>query len=125
MPCQASIASLLPAMERREVISTSLHRRGALILVRDIGQAAEVANHIAPEHLEFSVADPEDLLGQEIRNAGAIFMGRYTAEALGRLLRRSQSCVADFGYGAILFTLGRLRFPEAFQPDLLLPRGGG
>ena len=79
---EASIARLLPSMERREVIAAALSTRGGLILARDLAEAAEVANRIAPEHLELSVADPDDLVRQ-IRNAGAIFMGRYTAEALG------------------------------------------
>ncbi|UTH37371.1 histidinol dehydrogenase [Pseudomonas sp. KHPS1] len=78
----ASIANLLPTMERAEIIRTSLEGRGALIQVADMAQAIEVANRIAPEHLELSVADPEAWL-PEIRHAGAIFMGRYTAEALG------------------------------------------
>lgn len=77
-----SIAKLLPTMERAEIIRTSLEGRGALIQVADMAQAIEVANLIAPEHLELSVADPEAWL-PEIRHAGAIFMGRYTAEALG------------------------------------------
>lgn len=79
---KASIDKLLPTMERRAVIAASLAERGGLIEVEDLAQAAEVANRIAPEHLELSVADPESLLKQ-IRNAGAIFMGRHTAEALG------------------------------------------
>ncbi len=79
---QASINRLLPTMERKEIISTSLTARGALIHVADMQQAMLVTNTIAPEHLELSVADPEALL-PEIRHAGAIFMGRYTAEALG------------------------------------------
>ena len=77
-----SIAKLLPTMERAEIIRISLESRGALIQVADMAQAIEVANRIAPEHLELSVADPEAWL-PEIRHAGAIFMGRYTAEALG------------------------------------------
>ena len=77
-----SIAKLLPTMERAEIIRTSLEGRGALIQVADMAQAIEVANRIAPEHLELSVAEPEAWL-PEIRHAGAIFMGRYTAEALG------------------------------------------
>ncbi|AVK03747.1 MULTISPECIES: histidinol dehydrogenase [Pseudomonas aeruginosa group] len=77
-----SIARLLPTMERAEIIRTSLEGRGALIHVADQAQACAVANRIAPEHLELSVADPESWL-PEIRHAGAIFMGRYTAEALG------------------------------------------
>ncbi len=77
-----SINKLLPEMERKDIIAASLNDRGALIKVEDLNQAAEVANIIAPEHLELSVEDP-DSLNQQIRNAGAIFMGRYTAEALG------------------------------------------
>ncbi|MCM2319325.1 MAG: histidinol dehydrogenase [Pseudomonas sp.] len=77
-----SIACLLPTMERAEIIRTSLEARGALIQVADMEQAIAVANRIAPEHLELSVAEPQQWLAQ-IRHAGAIFMGRYTAEALG------------------------------------------
>lgn len=77
-----SINALLPTMERAEIIGTSLSSRGALIKVNNLDEAAEVANRIAPEHLELSVEDPEALL-KNIRHAGAIFMGRYTAEALG------------------------------------------
>jgi histidinol dehydrogenase len=77
-----SINNLLPTMERADIIKASLSTRGALIKVNDLLQAAEVANMIAPEHLELSVAEPE-ALSQHIRHAGAIFMGRYTAEALG------------------------------------------
>jgi len=77
-----SIDRLLPGMERREIIEASLNRRAALIEVRDLDEAAQVVNFIAPEHLELSVEQPEELLPL-IRHAGAIFMGRYTAEALG------------------------------------------
>jgi histidinol dehydrogenase len=79
---QGSIARLLPGMERAAIIEKSLVGRGALIRVRDLAEAAEVANFISPEHLELSVADPQTLV-KSIRNAGAIFMGRYTAEAVG------------------------------------------
>jgi len=79
---KASIEKLLPEMERRDIIETSLNARGVLIEVRDLEQAVEVANHIAPEHLELSVENPQ-LMAEKIRHAGAIFMGRYTAEALG------------------------------------------
>ena len=78
----ASIAKLLPTMERKEIIATSLKDRGALIHVPDMKQAMAVTNYIAPEHLELSVENPQSLL-PEIKHAGAIFMGRYTAEALG------------------------------------------
>ena len=79
---QDAIARLLPDMARRDIIAASLTRRAALIQVRDLVEAAQVVNFIAPEHLELSVEHPEDLLPL-IRHAGAIFMGRYTAEALG------------------------------------------
>ncbi|WP_372983226.1 histidinol dehydrogenase, partial [Marinobacter sediminum] len=79
---EASINKLLPTMERAEIIEASMGTRAAMIEVSDLSQAAEVSNRIAPEHLELSVEDPEALC-EEIRHAGAIFMGRYTAEALG------------------------------------------
>jgi histidinol dehydrogenase len=79
---EQSIANLLPNMERAGIIKASLAARGAFIKVANLNQAADIANTIAPEHLELSVADPEALC-QKICHAGAIFMGRYTAEALG------------------------------------------
>jgi histidinol dehydrogenase len=77
-----SIDKLLPQMTRRDIIEKSLTRRGALIEVPDMAAAVDVANYIAPEHLELSVAEPQEM-ARQIRHAGAIFMGRYTAEALG------------------------------------------
>lgn len=74
---------LLAEMPRAEIIRTSLDRRGALVKVRDSAEAVAVANRIAPEHLELSVADPQAMLDAGLRHAGAIFMGRYTSEALG------------------------------------------
>ena len=79
---EASINKLLPTMERADIIRTSMADRAALIHVADLTEAAKVSNRIAPEHLELSVEHPETLL-EEIRHAGAIFLGRYTAEALG------------------------------------------
>ena len=79
---ETAMQNLLPTLSRRAIASVSVRMRGALIKVRDIAQAIEVSNRIAPEHLELSVEDPEVLLPQ-IRHAGAIFMGRYTPEALG------------------------------------------
>ena len=79
---QASINRLVEEMPRKEIIKTSLQDRGALIQVRDLDEAAEIANYISPEHLELSVDDPV-VLTKKIRHAGAIFMGRQTCEALG------------------------------------------
>ena len=78
----ASIARQLPAMPRANIVAKSLAQRGALIRVRDLDEACAIANRIAPEHLELAVADPEALLPQ-IRNAGAIFLGHYSSEAIG------------------------------------------
>ncbi len=79
---EASIKRLLPDMERRDIIQTSLANNGALILVEEMDEAIELINQMAPEHLELSVTDPESFL-PKIRHAGAIFMGHYAAEALG------------------------------------------
>jgi histidinol dehydrogenase len=77
-----SMQRLITQMPRREVIAASLRGRGALITVRDLGEACEIANRVAPEHLELSVEEPERWLPR-IRHAGAVFLGRYTSESLG------------------------------------------
>lgn len=79
---EASIEKLLPTMPRADIIRTSLRDRGALILVRDLTEACEISNNIAPEHLEVSCENPDALL-PALRHAGAIFMGRHSSEALG------------------------------------------
>jgi len=77
-----SIKKLLPTMKREHIIRTALKNRGALILTKDIAEAIEISNQIAPEHLELSVENPESIL-DDIKHAGAIFMGKYSSEALG------------------------------------------
>jgi histidinol dehydrogenase len=77
-----SIRRQLAQMPRKEIIAAALAGRGALIAVRDLDEACELANRIAPEHLELSVQDPERWIPR-IRHAGAIFLGRYSSEALG------------------------------------------
>jgi len=77
-----SIQRLLPTMDRESIIRTALKNRGALILTKDIDEAIKISNKIAPEHLELSVENPESIL-DDIKNAGAIFMGKYSSEALG------------------------------------------
>ena len=79
---EASARRLLADMPRAGIIEASLARRGALVTTRDLADACDVVNRIAPEHLELAVADPETLLPQ-IRHAGAIFVGHYASEALG------------------------------------------
>ncbi len=78
----ASIETLLPTMPRADVIEISLRNRGALILTKDLQEACEICNWIAPEHMELSVADPQALM-PFIRHSGAIFMGAYSSESLG------------------------------------------
>ena len=79
---QASIEKLLPTMPRQAVIRQSLTDRGALIHVRDLEEACAIANRVAPEHLELSLADPDPWV-DKIHHAGAIFIGHYTSESLG------------------------------------------
>ncbi|HYN53239.1 MAG TPA: histidinol dehydrogenase [Methylotenera sp.] len=78
----ASIQKLVQEMPRKDIITTSLTDRGALILVRDLDEAAEISNYIAPEHLELSMDEPL-AFSKKIKHAGAIFMGRDTCEAIG------------------------------------------
>ena len=78
----ASIERLLPTMPRSDTIRTSLVNRGAMILVRDMQQACDIANLIAAEHLEISTDDPQQW-ADRIRHAGAMFLGRFSSEALG------------------------------------------
>ncbi|MDN5881954.1 MAG: histidinol dehydrogenase [Nitrosospira sp.] len=78
----ASIARQLETMPRKAVIRASLENRGALIQVQNLDEACAIASYIAPEHLELSVERPEEWV-EKIRHAGAIFLGRYTSEALG------------------------------------------
>jgi len=78
---KAEMERLLQDMPRAAIIRTSLEGRGALIAVRDLDEAAALVNEIAPEHLELSIEEPMTL-ARKIRHAGAIFLGRYTAEAV-------------------------------------------
>jgi histidinol dehydrogenase len=79
---RASMRRQVEAMPRRAIIEAALGARGALIRVRDLDEAARLANRIAPEHLELAVDDPEALL-PKIRHAGAIFLGHHASESLG------------------------------------------
>jgi len=79
---EASIHKLLPTMPRAETITTSLSDRGALVKVRDMAEACAIANDIAAEHLEISAEHPQQW-AEQIRHAGAMFLGRFSSEALG------------------------------------------
>lgn len=119
---ESSIRRLLPTMERAEVIRASLSRRGALIQVRDLEEAAQVANRIAPEHLELSVEDPESLAGR-IRNAGAVFMGRYTAEALGDYCAGPNHVLPTSGTARFSSPLGVYDFQKRSSLIFCSPQG--
>ncbi|EGY51863.1 histidinol dehydrogenase [Neisseria shayeganii] len=79
---EAAMERLIEEMPRRAIIEASLNNRGAMILAKDLDEACEIANYIAPEHLELSVENAQQW-SAKIRHAGAIFMGRYTSESLG------------------------------------------
>ena len=79
---EAAMNRLIKTMPRRAIIEASLNNRGAMILAQDLDDACAIANQIAPEHLELSVAQPE-AWAKKIRHAGAIFLGAYTSESLG------------------------------------------
>ena len=79
---EQSIKKLLPTLARKDIAEISIEQRAATIQVKDLAEALDVINYIAPEHLELSVDNAEDM-AKQVRHAGAIFMGRYTAEALG------------------------------------------
>ena len=78
----ASMQKQVQEMPRKAIIDKSISNRGALIQVKSLDEAVEICNYIAPEHLELSVENPQEM-AKKIKHAGAIFMGRNTCEALG------------------------------------------
>ena len=119
---QSSINRLLPDMERRDIIRTSLQDRGIIIKVSDLKEAAAVSNMIAPEHLELSVADPESLLAL-IDNAGAVFLGRYTAEALGDYCAGPSHVLPTSGTARFFSALGVYDFQKRSSVINCSPEG--
>lgn len=118
----ASLERLLPSLEREDIARVSMTERGALILVRDLEQAVEVANRIAPEHLELSVANPDAML-PKIRHAGAIFMGRYTAEALGDYCAGPNHVLPTSGTARFSSPLGVYDFQKRSSIIYCTPQG--
>ena len=118
----ASIGRLLPTMERRGIIATSLASRGALVLVRDLAQSADICNRLAPEHLELSVEDPEALLAS-IRHAGAVFLGRHTAEAIGDYCAGPSHVLPTSGTARFSSPLGVADFQKRSSLIGCSPRG--
>jgi len=105
----AAIFNQLQTLPRRAIADKSWIENGAIILVRDLNDAVALVDRIAPEHLELAVAEP-DALAAKIRNAGAIFLGRYTPEAVGdyvggpnHVLPTSRSARFSSGLGVLDF----------------------
>ncbi|MBY6212602.1 histidinol dehydrogenase [Microbulbifer agarilyticus] len=119
---EKSLQKLLADLPREEIASRSLADRGALILVRDIEQAIEVSNRIAPEHLEVSVDEPEQYL-PKVRHAGAIFLGRYTAEALGDYCAGPNHVLPTSGTARFSSPLGVYDFQKRSSIIFCSPQG--
>ncbi|HWV15614.1 MAG TPA: histidinol dehydrogenase [Cellvibrio sp.] len=119
---EAAMQKLLPTLSRKDIAEVSIKNRGALIKVKDIAQAIAVSNRIAPEHLELSVADPESLLPQ-IRHAGAIFMGRYTPEALGDYCAGPNHVLPTSGTARFSSPLGVYDFQKRSSIIMCSPAG--
>ena len=119
-----SIEKLLPAMPRREIIHAALENRGALITVRDLDEACEIANRIAPEHLELSLADAERWVDR-IRHAGAIFIGPYASEVLGDYCAGPNHVLPTFGSARFSSPLGVYDFQKRSSLIRVSRQGAG
>lgn len=120
---QQAMERLLPELERAEIVRTSLERRGAFVLVANLDEAVDVVNRIAPEHLELAVADPQALLPR-IRHAGAIFMGRYTPEAIGDYCAGPNHVLPTSGTARFSSPLGVYDFQKRSSVIFCSPQGG-
>lgn len=119
---EASLGKLLADLPREDIARQSLQDRGALILVKDIDQAVKIANRIAPEHLEVSVDNPEQYLSG-IRHAGAIFLGRHTAEALGDYCAGPNHVLPTSGTARFSSPLGVYDFQKRSSIIFCSPKG--
>ncbi|TKA92023.1 histidinol dehydrogenase [Halopseudomonas bauzanensis] len=119
---EASLNKLLGSLERSDMVRISLESRGALIKVDSLEQACDLSNRIAPEHLELSVADPDAMLLQ-IRHAGAIFMGRFTPEALGDYCAGPNHVLPTSGTARFSSPLGVYDFQKRSSVIFCSPEG--
>jgi histidinol dehydrogenase len=108
----AAVERQLANLPRREIAGAALRAHGALVLTRSLEEAVEVTNLLAPEHLELQVAEPDALLAQ-VRNAGAVFLGRYTPEVVGDYVA---------GPNHVLPTGGTARFASALGTEDFVKR---
>ncbi|MBW2431530.1 MAG: histidinol dehydrogenase, partial [Deltaproteobacteria bacterium] len=106
----AEVDKQLVTLTRREIAGESLKRFGAILAVQDLDAAIELANRIAPEHLELQISEPFDYIGR-IRNAGAVFLGHFTPEPIGDYVA---------GPSHVLPTAGTARFASALSVDHFL-----
>jgi histidinol dehydrogenase len=118
----ATMERLLTARPRAQIIRRSLEQRGALILTRDLQQAVEIANRVAPEHLELAVADPDALVAG-IRNAGAIFVGAHSPEVLGDYAAGPSHVLPTFGTARFSSPLGVYDFQKRSSVIRMSARG--
>ena len=102
-----AVAMRLETLERRAIAGASWAQHGAVIITRDLAEAATLSNRVAPEHLELCTADPE-ALSRQITHAGAIFLGRHAPEALGDYVA---------GPSHVLPTCGSARFASGPSPS--------
>jgi len=119
-----AMAQLLPEMERGAIIRQALEAHGAFIAVRDLAQAAQIVDRIAPEHLELQVADPRALMGR-IRHAGAVFLGRHTAEVLGDYCAGPNHTLPTSGTARFSSPLGVYDFQKRTSVIECAPQGVG
>ena len=108
---EAAVARLLPTLERSAIVEASLGGRGALVRVADLDAAVALVNRVAPEHLELAVEDPDALL-PGIRHAGAIFLGRHTAEVIGDYVAGPSHVLPTFGTARFSSPLGVYDFEK-------------
>ncbi len=118
----AEIERLLPGMERRAIIEAALAGHGALIEVRDLEQALDLVNVVAPEHLELSFDGAEAMLDR-VRHAGAIFVGRYTAESLGDYCAGPNHVLPTSGTARFSSPLGVYDFQKRTSIVICTPEG--
>ena len=116
------LGTLLADRPRAAIIRESLERRGALIATRDLEQAVEIANRIAPEHLELAVADPDRILSG-IRHAGAIFVGAHSPEVIGDYAAGPSHVLPTFGTARFSSPLGVYDFQKRSSVIRLSPSG--
>lgn len=119
---EVSMEALLPQMERQSIIRQSLLGRGGMVVTRDLAEAVEISNRLAPEHLELSVQDPEALLPL-VEHAGAIFMGPYTSEALGDYCAGPNHVLPTSGSARFSSPLGVYDFQKRSSLIMCSPTG--